>query len=127
MEKHDTLETIVIELNLPQNLPQERSPHAAPESEVKSCKYLHPEAKIIVIYIEIECEIDIRTLTSHQVLGQILDQMFDQVLSQILDQILDQVFGQILDQFLHQVWSQGFWNRKDNVQFYWDKNRSHAN
>ena len=47
---------------------------------------------------QIACEIDICTLTSHQVLGQILDQIFDQVLGQILDQIFDQVFGQVLDQ-----------------------------
>ena len=54
--------------------------------------------KIIVIHAQIACEIDIRTLTSHQVLGQILDQIFDQVLGQILDQIFDQVFGQVWDQ-----------------------------
>ena len=33
----------------------------------------------IDINIEIECEIDIRTLTSHQVFGQILGQIFDQI------------------------------------------------
>ena len=57
----------------------------------------------IYIYIvsnaQIECEIDIRTLTSHQVLGQILDQIFDQVSDQ------------------------GFWSRKDSVQFYWDRKK----
>ena len=52
----------------------------------------------IVIPAQIACPIDIRTLTSHQVLGQILDQIFDQVLGQMLDQIFDQVFGQVLDQ-----------------------------
>ena len=58
---------------------------------------------LLVIHAQIECEIDIRTLTSHQVLGQILDQIFDQVLDQ------------------------GFWTRKDSVQFYWDRKRLHAN
>ena len=57
----------------------------------------------IVIHAQIACEIDIRTLTSHQVLGQILDQIFDQVLDQ------------------------GFWTRKDSVQFYWDRKMLHAN
>ena len=60
----------------------------------------------IVIHAQIACEIDIRTLTSHQVFGQVLDQIFDQVLGQILDQI----FYQVLDQV--------FWTRKDSVQFY---------
>ena len=36
----------------------------------------------IDMYEEKACEIDIRTLTSQQVLGQILDQIFDQVLDQ---------------------------------------------
>ena len=66
---------------------------------------------IIDSYKEIECEIDIRTLTSHQVLGQIFDQVFDQILGQILDQIFDQVLDQ------------GFWTRKCNVQFHWDRNK----
>ena len=78
----------------------------------------------IVIHAQIVCEIDIRTLTSHQVLGQILDQIFDQifdqVLGQILDQIFDQVLAQILDQIFDQVLDQGFWSRKDSVQFHWD-------
>ena len=39
---------------------------------------------IIVINIQIECEIDIRTLTSHQVFGQILGQIFDQILARFL-------------------------------------------
>ena len=69
----------------------------------------------IGIYIvgraQIACDIDIRTLTSNQVLGQILDQIFGQVLGQILDQVLDQ----------------GFWTRKDSVQFYQDRKRLHAN
>ena len=34
------------------------------------------------MYEKIACEIDIRTLTSQQVLAQILDQIFDQVLDQ---------------------------------------------
>ena len=38
-------ETFAIPLNLPQNLTQGRSRHAAVESEVKSCKILHPEVK----------------------------------------------------------------------------------
>ena len=38
----------------------------------------------IVINIQIECEIDIRTLTSHQVFGQILGQIFDQILARFL-------------------------------------------
>ena len=46
---------------------------------------------IIVIHAQIACEIDIRTLTSHQVLGQIFDQVLGQILDQIFDQILDQV------------------------------------
>ena len=66
---------------------------------------------LIVKYEQIACEIDIRTLTSHQVLGQILDQIFDQVLGQILDQIFDQVLDQ------------GFWTRKYSVQFHWDRNK----
>ena len=65
--------------------------------------------------VQIACDIDIRTLTSHQVLDQILDQIFDQVLGQILDQIFDQVLDQ------------GFGTRKDSVQFYWDRKRLHAN
>ena len=69
----------------------------------------------IVIHAKIECEIDIRTLTSHQVLGQILDQILDQILGQIWDQIFDQVLDQ------------RFWIRKDSVQFYWDRKRLHAN
>ena len=36
----------------------------------------------IVIYKEIACDIDIRTLTSHQVFGQIFGQIFDQVFDQ---------------------------------------------
>ena len=36
----------------------------------------------IVINAQIACEIDIRTLTSHQVFGQILGQIFDQVFDQ---------------------------------------------
>ena len=57
----------------------------------------------IVSNAQIECEIDIRTLTSHQVLGQI----FDQVLGQIFDQVLDQ----------------GFWTRKYSVQSHYDRNK----
>ena len=34
---------------------------------------LRTDSKLIVIHAQIECEIDIRTLTSHQVLGQISD------------------------------------------------------
>ena len=77
----------------------------------------------IVSNAQIACEIDIRTLTSHQVLGQILDQIFDQIFAQIFDQVL----GQILDQIFDQVSDQGFWSRKYSVQFYWDKKRLHAN
>ena len=40
------LDTFVIPLNLPQNPPPGRSRHAAVEFEVKTCKILHPEAKI---------------------------------------------------------------------------------
>ena len=69
----------------------------------------------IVIHAQIPCEIDIRTLTSHQVLGQILDQIFDQIFDQVLGQILDQIFDQVLDQ--------GFWSRKYSVQFHWDRNK----
>ena len=65
---------------------------------------------IIVIHAQIACEIDIRTLTSHQVLGQILDQIFGQVFEQVFGQISDQIFDQVLDQ--------GFWTRKYSVQFY---------
>ena len=43
----------------------------------------------VVINAQIACKIDIRKLTSHQVLGQFLDQIFGQVLGQILDQIFD--------------------------------------
>ena len=46
LETHDTLETFVAPLNLPQNWTQGGSRHAAVESEVKSCELLHPEAKI---------------------------------------------------------------------------------
>jgi len=76
---------------------------------------LHWKTICIVGRAQIACEIDIRTLTSHQVLGQILDQIFGEVLRQILDQIFDQV--------LHQ----GFWTRKDSVQFYWGRKRLHTN
>ena len=47
-------------------------------------------ARSIVINIQIECDIDIRTLTSHQVFGQIWGQIFGQV--------FDQGFG---DQKIH--------------------------
>ena len=47
---------------------------------------------LMVSNIQIECEIDIRTLTSHQVLGQIWDQ----------------------------IWGQVWGIRKYSVQFYWD-------
>ena len=42
----NTLETTVIPLDSPRNLSQGRSRYAAVECEVKSCKILHPEAKI---------------------------------------------------------------------------------
>ena len=67
----------------------------------------------IVINTQIVSEIDIRTLTSQQVLGQILDHIYDQIFDQVLGQILDQIFDQVLDQV--------FWTRKDSVQFYWDR------
>ena len=70
---------------------------------------------LIVIHAQIACEIDIRTLTGHQVFGQILDQILDQVLGQILDQIFDQVLDQ------------GFWTRKYSVQFYRDRKMLRAN
>ena len=54
-------------------------------------------------------------VTSHQVWGQILDQIFDQGLGQLFDQIFDQALDQ------------GFWTRKYSVQFYWDRKRLHAN
>ena len=54
-----------------------------PYSEVPTADDLYI---LIVIHTQIACEIDIRTLTSHQVWGLILDQIFDQVLGQILDQ-----------------------------------------
>ena len=56
-----------------------------------------------------DCDIDIRTLTSHQVVGQALDQIFDQNFDQVLGQILDQVFDQDLG------------TRKYSVQFYSDR------
>ena len=54
----------------------------------------------VVNHTEIACDFDIRMLTSHLILGQILDHMFYQVLDQ------------------------GFWTRKYNVQFYWDRKYS---
>ena len=44
--KNDTSETFLIPTNSPQNLIQGRSRHAEVESEVKSCEFLYPEAKI---------------------------------------------------------------------------------
>ena len=38
-------------------------------------KKLNNVTNIIVIHAQIECEIDIRALNSHQVLGQIFDQV----------------------------------------------------
>ena len=63
--------------------------------------------RAIVSNAQIACEIDIRTLTSHQI--------FDQVLGQILDQIFDQVLDQV------------FWTRKNSVQIYWYGKRLPAN
>ena len=68
----------------------------------------------IVIHIQIECEIDIRTLTSHQVLGQILGQIFGQILGQI--------FGQILARFLTRAeysFAVLLGRRNTVLQFYW--------
>ena len=44
--KHYTSEICLIPINLPHRLTQGRSRHAEAESEVKSCKIIHPEAKI---------------------------------------------------------------------------------
>ena len=38
-------------------------------------------ATLIVKYEQIACEIDIRTLTTHQIFGQIFDQMFFTIVS----------------------------------------------
>ena len=71
------------------------------------------------------CEIDIRTLTSHQVFGQILEHIIDKVLGQKLDQIFDQVLDQGFWTRKYSV--QFYWDRKYTVQFDWDRNRLHAN
>ena len=42
----DAWETFLMTSNRPQNLTQGRSRHAEAESEVKSWRFLHPEAKI---------------------------------------------------------------------------------
>ena len=73
--------------------------------------------------IQIACEIDIRTLTSHQVFGQFLGQIFDQILGQ---------FWGIRKYSVQFYWDrkysvQFYWDRKYSVQFDWDRNRLHAN
>ena len=77
----------------------------------------------IDIYKELECEIDIYTLTTHQVFGQIL--------GQILTRFLTRVFG-IRKYSVQVYWDrkysvQVYWDRKYSVQFYWDRKSLPAN
>ena len=56
------------------------------------------------LYMGIECELDIRTLTSHQVFGQILGRIFDQILGQVLG--------------IRKYSVQVYWDRKYSVHYY---------
>ena len=60
--------------------------------------------------IQIACDIDMRTLTRHQVFGPFLGQIFDQILGQCF--------------WIRKYSVQFYWARKYSVQFYWDRKYS---
>ena len=87
---------------------------------------------IIVSNIQIACEIDIRTLTSHQVLGQISD-TFPTHFRHISDTFPTH-FRYISDttRFLTRFLRTGkysvqvYWDRKYSVQPYWDRKKGYT-
>ena len=75
---------------------------------------------VIVIYIEIECEIDIRTLTSHQVFGQILGQIF----ARFFDLCMSRQNRVKEKEGIRKYSVQVYWDRKYSVHY---RKRLHAN
>ena len=73
----------------------------------------------IDINIQIECEIDARTLSSHRGFGQVLGQIFDQV---VLTRLKARFGAGFLTRCcgIRKYTVQVYWDRTYSVQFYWD-------
>ena len=95
---------------------REKSTRNLPENIGKTYKI-----PIIVIYIQLACEIDIRTLTSHQVFGTRKDGRGGGGGGRFFGIRKDGRGG------AGNTVLQVYWDRKYSVQFYWDRKRLHAN